>query len=112
MSDQSQYIYRIQLPAATSKDVVEWFEMMNANERLSDELIYLVHNSLKKENLFVKSDLQHEKTEEIQDNSSQSLCNQEDFFHNLYNWQDSNNHLFQEDNTHEEKKTKKKMLSI
>lgn len=103
-------IFSLNLPSETSKEITEWFEIMESRNQLSDELIGLVHNHI------MTGKYQNKTMDEMQGLSDtlkisdEQIELQNDFLDKLYNWQDSNNAVFKEDKI--EKKEKKKMLSI
>lgn len=102
MTSQAEvFNYPILLPASTNPEVLEWFEFIHAHGNLSAEIINLVHNYI------VNS--QYDPPQGI---SSSAKCTneipaQDDLLNSLYNYDDAAIAIFCE-----EKKVKKKMLSV
>lgn len=93
--------YSIELPASTDLEVVEWFQFMNAHGDLSIELVKLVQNYI---NINLNGKLQGLASENIH---TFILANQNSLFDCLYNCDEATSAIFCE-----EKKVKKKMLSL
>ncbi len=105
-----KHIFSISLPSETSKEITEWFEIMESRNQLSDELIGLVHNHImtgKYQNKIMNEKQIQSDPLKLSDKQAEL---QDDFLDKLYNWQDSNSAVFKDDKI--EKKEKKKMLSI
>lgn len=111
-SNQVEKIYTIELPISTSQDIIEWFEIMAASNRLPEELIHLVYDHIRSENFFHSIAFQSDIHNEINDQKAEPAMDQDDFFNSLYNWQDGNSQIFAEPEPKIEKKIKKKMLSV
>ena len=110
LTSQFKKTYTITLPSSTSKAVVEWFEIMENNNELANELIELVYEKIKSRNPLEKpSSVTKGNADEVGTQEGQ-LMNPDCFFDSLYNWQDSSNEVFKE--AKEVKKEKKKMLSV
>ncbi|BCJ98429.1 hypothetical protein [Anaerocolumna chitinilytica] len=105
-----KHIFSISLPSETSKEITEWFEVMESRNQLSDELIGLVHNHIMTGNYQNKTMNENHVQSDPLKLSDKKVEIQDDFLDKLYNWQDSNSAVFKEDKI--EKKEKKKMLSI
>lgn len=111
--------YKITIPMFASKDVIDWFEKMAKEEKLSDEIVGLVDEKIKsmgsKE---VKSSLTlaelEQKTSKIEPIETivnkESLPAQKDLINSLYDWQESAGALFAEEVKHQ--KEKKRMLQV
>lgn len=100
---KSKYSYQIDLPSYTNKAIIEWFEGLAARNRLSDEIIALVHENIV--SAISNNNDQVNKPETVTANEKEY---QDDFLNNLYNWQDSNNMIHIENTSQK----KKKMLSV
>ena len=109
---QYEKTYTIKLPISVSNDISEWFEMMDASNSLSDELINIINNLFKKGDLLICKSNQKEEKNLKDDQPFTKNINQGDFFDNLYNWQDSNNNIFLQPDYTEEKVIKRKMLAV
>ncbi|AOT69156.1 hypothetical protein [Geosporobacter ferrireducens] len=100
----SKYNYTITLPSSTSKEVIEWFERMQDDQRLAEELVMLVYDYIKDNHPITEQHLSFEKNQIPQDNQ---YIDEASFLDSLYDWQESNLAAFKE-----EQKEKKKMLSV
>ncbi len=105
-----KHIFSISLPSETSKEITEWFEIMESRKQLSDELIGLVHNHIMTGKYQIKTMNERQGLSAPLKISDEQTELQDEFLDKLYNWQDSNSAVFKEDKI--EKKEKKKMLSI
>lgn len=99
--------YNITLPNSTSKEVVEWFEIMENRGQLEESLVELVYEKIRQEKPVEMCRSQVNNQTFVEDKQPQNIVVQGDFFDSLYNWQDSNGAIFKE-----EKKERKKMLSV
>jgi len=108
--DIPAHTFSITLPSETTKEIIEWFELMDTRDQLSDELIGLVHNHIMagedRKKTFIET---NDPNDPLKMRDDQAEL-QDDFLNRLYNWQDSNNSVFKDDK--EQKKEKKKMFSI
>jgi hypothetical protein len=105
-----KHTYTITLPATTSKEVVEWFEIMENSNQLSEALVELIHSGIKSGKY--QNAASYDTTlpgEQPKAENGQPVI-QDNFMDSLYNWQDSTNAIFKE--VKEEKKEKKRMLSV
>ena len=102
----SKHELSITLPSYTSKEVIEWFEIMECTNKLADVLVELVHESIKSGKSIKAIDTHSE----LQTSQSIYETDQSNLFENLYNWQDSKNAILKAEN--EVKKEKKRMLSV
>ena len=93
--------YDIELPTCTDLEVVEWFEFINTHGDLSWELVKLVQNYI---TLNQNGKLEDFASQTI---DTDLLANQPNFFDSLYNCDEATSAIFCE-----EKKAKKKMLSV
>lgn len=106
--------YQITLPSFTDKAIIRWFEQMATGDELSEAIIALVHDQINTNPIEEEFDFSVPEPRTVNHKASfvGTPLTQEkvedDFFTNLYNWQESNNMLYQE----ESKKTKRKMLSV
>jgi hypothetical protein len=93
--------YYIELPASADPEVIEWFQFMNLHGDLSLELVKLVQNYI--------SINHNEKSEDfaVHHIDTAPFANQTNFFDSLYNCNDASRAIFCE-----EKRVKKKMLSV
>ncbi len=98
--------YTVEISSSTPNEVIEWFEIMNNCNILSETLIDLVHREIK----MSKNQHSPEVKYETVNNRSQNTTLETNFISSLYNWQDSTTAIFNENN--HIKKEKKKMLSI
>lgn len=105
-----KHIFSISLPSETSKEITEWFEIMESRNQLSDELIGLVHTHIMTGKYQNKTMNERQGLSDPLKISDEQIELQNDFLDKLYNWQDSNSAVFKDDKI--EKKEKKKMLSI
>lgn len=102
MTSQNDVLnYYIELPASTDLEVVEWFQFMNLHGDLSLELVKLVKNYI--------TINQNGKLEDFasQHINTDILANQNNLLDCLYNYDEATSAIF-----YEEKKVKKKMLSV
>jgi len=106
-ANQTKHTYTISLQPSTAKEVIEWFEIADANHRLADAIIELVYASIKSAEPLNMPMLICDERGKLQENQNSLPINQDEFFENLYNWQTSNSAIFKED-----KKEKRKMLTI
>ena len=107
----SKYTFSIMLPSSTTKDVMEWFEIMESNNKLADALVELVHESIKSGRTIKAVGYFVDNQAEVQPSQVRHEAGYPgSIFENLYNWQDSNNAVFEEEK--EGKKEKKRMLSV
>ncbi|MFZ5988009.1 MAG: hypothetical protein ACOYWZ_12915 [Bacillota bacterium] len=111
-NDQSNYVYKITLPESTSSDVIEWFEIMEANGKLAGSLIELVYERIKSqkplEGSIYSFDSQNQNA--VSSLKEGPTINQSDFWDSLYDWQGSCSAAFKDEK--KEKKVKKKMLYV
>lgn len=105
-----RHTYTITLPSTTSKDVIEWFEVLENSNQLTETLIELVHSGIKS-GKYRNTAIDETTIQGAQPNveNGQAIL-QNNFMDSLYNWQDSANAIFKE--ATEEKKEKKRMLSV
>lgn len=112
LKDQPKYIYNIALPTSTVNEVIEWFEIMEADGKLANSLVELVYEIIKVrkplENPIYSFSSPNESTEPQSQISP--MINQSDFFDSLYDWQESSSATFKDEQ--EERKEKKKMLYV
>lgn len=122
MINKSNYSFQIDLPSYTDKKVIEWFESLSNLQRLSEEVIALVFEHINAtQDILLNINYQQEgnlkrpetdkikpETKKSRQESNNSTNQEDDFFNNLYNWQESNNMIHKEEN----KREKKKMLSV
>lgn len=108
MVNKSNYLYQINLPGYTDKNVIEWFEKFSNSNRLSEEIIALVFELVySSENTSFRPSIKEESKPHILETTKIDESS-DDFFSNLYNWQDSNSMIHSDENRRE----KKKMLSV
>lgn len=101
-----QYTFTIDLPANTSKEIIDWFVNINNTKHLSVELIELVYKNLNSD-YNNKSIFNNETYDEQINNMQDKQTDLQDIFiNNLYNWQESSYAIFRE--TNNVKKEKKK----
>ncbi|MCX7922252.1 MAG: hypothetical protein N3B21_09620 [Clostridia bacterium] len=105
--NQSNHAYNINLPTSTSREVAEWFEIMDSNGKLAEALVELVYTNLQSGTQLKCCESFADSRKEIQSPQNITSVNQNDFFDSLYSWQDSTSAIFKE-----EKKEKKTMLSV
>lgn len=109
-TNSPKHTYALALPSTTSKEVIEWFEVMKNSNQLTEVLIALVHNSIKS-GKHCDADI-YDTTiqgEQPKVENGQAVI-QNNFIDSLYNCQDSTNAIFKEGI--DEKKEKKRMLSV
>lgn len=104
--------YTIKLPKYISKEILEWFEMLDISNNLSEEIIHLVSLSLEEKKLIDSPThntcISYANVEE----PVLSIINQDDFFNSLYSWQEAINQILYDVQPKDEPKQKKKMLSV
>lgn len=105
-----KHTYSITLPSTTSKDVTEWFEIMENNNQLTEALIELVHNGIVS-GKYLNTGMYNMTVqgEPHQPEAGQAAL-QDNFMDSLYNWKDSASAVFKDGK--EEKREKKRMLSV
>lgn len=108
-TNKEPHAYNVILPSATSKEVMEWFEVMDNCNQLSEALIEMVHKSIQTSTCRKGSETIMSAPAGQHLGENQAVL-QDNFMDSLYNWQDSTTAIFKE--VTEEKKEKKKMLSV
>jgi len=107
-SHRSGYSFQITLPDYAAREIIEWFETMSCNNRLTEELTALVYDKLKSGELKRLETQARARNELKIETRPATSKHEQDLFENLYNWQESNSVLHRE----ERKKEKKQMLSV
>lgn len=102
MTSQNDVLnYYIELPTSTDPEVIEWFQFMNLHGDLSLELVKLVQNYITINQYGISEDFA------VQHIDTAPLVSQTSFLDSLYNCNDASSAIFCE-----EKRVKKKMLSV
>jgi len=93
ITNMPKHTYSITLPVNTTKDIFEWFTIMDNNKQLAEKLIELVHSDImtgdhrntQKINLVTSSELKIDGGEDL---------HRADFMNSLYNWEESTSAIF------------------
>jgi len=110
ISNKATHIYSVSIPSTALKEVIEWFEIMDNSNQLSEALIELVNVGIKSgryQNTVI-FDTTTQGQEPIIE--TEKVEHQNNFMDGLYDWQNSINSIFNEGK--EDKKEKKRMLTV
>lgn len=109
-NDQPKHNYNIALPTSTMDEVIEWFEVMEANGELVNSLIELVYERIKSGKPLESSIYSFNSHDETTMPLGSPTVSQGDFFDSLYDLHGSSSAAFKDEK--EEKKIKRKMLYV
>ncbi len=89
--------YEINLPPGTQEEVIAWFEFMNGQNILAEQLTILVNQKIS----FMQAET------DSPENQPEASLKSDCLMDNLFNWQEANQLILSE-----ERKIKKKMLIV